>query len=131
MFKDAEKRAMPLMEKKRDEAQKRGREERTGQTELVLFSNMLTQDPSAYFISLRDRYTSRAGDAVLHLIQTKRHLLYDEVWAAALSFPLTWESDLKDWLSEWERRECLEFTGMKESQRVPQRGQNIRITWKG
>ena len=56
VFKDAEKKAMPVMEKTRDEAQKRGREERTGQTELA-FASMTTQDPSAYFQSLRERYT--------------------------------------------------------------------------
>jgi hypothetical protein len=131
VFKAAEKKAMPIMEKTRGEAQKRGREERTGQTELGLFSSMAVQDPSAYFLSLRDRYTSRARAAVLGLIQAKRYLPYDEVWSSAMTFPLTWESDLKDWLGDWVRERRLEFTGMEESQRVPQRGQNIRIAWKG
>lgn len=129
VFKDAEKKAMPVMEKTRDEAQKRGREERTGQTELA-FSGTATQDPSVYFQSLRERYTSRARAAVLGLIQSKRHLPYDKAWSAAMTFPLIWESDLKDWLSDWKRTGCLEFTRMKEAQRVPQRGQNIQIVWK-
>jgi three-Cys-motif partner protein len=131
VFKEAEKKAMPVMEKTRDEAQKREREERTGQTELGLFSGAVTQDPSAYFRSLRERYVSRARAAVLHLVQTKKQLTYDEAWSLALTFPLTWESDLKDWIREWEQDGQLEATGMKERQRVPQLGQKIRLIWKG
>jgi three-Cys-motif partner protein len=129
VFKDAEKKAMPVMEKKRDEAQKRGREKRTGQTELS-FSSMETQDPSAYFQSLRERYMSRARVAVLHLIQAKKRVPYDKAWSEAMTFPLTWENDLKEWLRDLESIGRLEFTGMKENQRVPQRGQNIQIVWK-
>ena len=131
VFKEAEKRAMPVMEKTRDEAQKRGREERTGQTELGLFSGAVTQDPSAYFRSLRKRYVFRARAEVLSLVQTKKQLTYDEAWSSAMTFPLTWESDLKDWIHEWEQDGQLETTGMQERQRVPQLGQNIRLVWKG
>lgn len=131
VFKEAEKKAMPVMEKTRDEAQKREREERTGQTELGLYSNVVTQDPSSYFLSLRDRYTSRARATVLSLIQTKKQLAYDEAWSSAMTFPLTWESDLKDWIHEWEQEGRMETRGMKERQRVPQLGQNIFLVWKG
>jgi three-Cys-motif partner protein len=130
VFKDAEKRAMPIMEQTRDEAQKRAREERTGQKELGLFSNAIPQDPSAYFRSLRERYLSRAKAAVQHIAQTKRQLDYDEVWSLAMTFPLTWEGDLKDWLTHWKSTGRLELRGLKENQRVPQRGKNIRIVWK-
>lgn len=130
VFKDAEKKAMPLMEKTRDEAQKRGREERTRQTELELYSDTATQDPSAYFQSLRNRHTSRAKIAVLDLVQHKKRLAYDEAWSSAMTFPLTWESDLKCWLSDWRSEGRLELAGMKESQRIPQRGQGVQIVCK-
>ena len=55
VFKDTEKKAMPVMEITRGEAQKREREERTGQTELGLFSGAETQDPSEHFLFLRER----------------------------------------------------------------------------
>ena len=129
VFKAAEKKAMRLMEKTRDEAQKREREERTGQTELA-FSSMTTNDPSAYFQYLRERYTSRAKAAVFGLIQSSGHLPYDKAWSSAMTFPLTWESDLKDWLADFKNTGRLEITGMKEGQRVPKRGQNIQIAWK-
>lgn len=129
VFKDAEKKAMPVMERTRDEAQKRGRVERTGQTEFA-FGSMTTQDPSLYFQSLRERYTSRAKTTILDIIRSKKRLPYDKAWAEAVRFPLTWENDLKEWLRDLESTGRLEFTGMKETQRVPQRGQNIRIVWK-
>ena len=131
VFKDAEKKAMSVMEKTRGEARQREREERTGQTELGLFSGAVMHDPSAYFRSLRERYVFRARAEVLNLVQTKKQLTYDEAWASAMTFPLTWESDLKDWIHEWEQAGQLETTGMKERQRVPQLGQNIRLIWKG
>lgn len=131
VFKEAEKRAMSVMEKTRDEAKKREREERTGQTELELYSGAVTQDPSAYFRSLRERYVSRARTAVLDLFQAKKQLIYDEAWSSALTFPLIWESDLKDWIREWEQDGQLETMGMQERQRVPQLGQNVRLVWKG
>ena len=122
---------MSVMEKARDEAQKREREERTGQTEIRLFSGTVTQDPSEYFRSLRERYISRARAAVLALLQTKRQLAYDEAWSSAMTFPLTWESDLKDWIREWEEDGRLEIMGMKERQRVPQLGEDNCLVWKG
>ena len=131
VFKDAEKKAMSIMEKTRDEAQKREREERTGQTELGLFSGTVAQDPSEYFRSLRKRYVFRARAEVLNLVRTKKQLAYDEAWSSAMTFPLTWESDLKDWIREWEQDGLLETTGMQERQHVPQLGRNIRLVWKG
>lgn len=131
VFKEAEKRAMPVMERTRDEAQKREREERTGQTELGLFSGAVPQDPSAHFRFLRERYVSRARAAVLDLVQTKQQLIYEEAWSSAMTFPLTLESDLKDWIREWEQDGRLETTGMKARQHVPQLGQNICLVWKG
>ena len=131
VFKAAEKKAVPIMERARGEAQKRGREERTGQTELGLFTNGLGQDPSLYFLSLRNRYTSRAKAEVLNLLQTKTQLPYDEAWTSALIFPLTWESDLKGWVHDWKREGRLEVRGMNKRQRVPRLGQNISLVWKG
>ena len=92
---------------------------------------MVTQDPSEYFRSLRERYVSRAQAAVLALLHTKRQLTYDNAWSTAMTFPLTWESDLKDWIREWKQDGQLETMGMKEKQRIPQLGQNIRLVWKG
>jgi hypothetical protein len=73
---------------------------------------------------------SRARAAVLALLQTKKQLAYDEAWASAMTFPLTWESDLKDWIRKWEAYGQLEITGMKERQRVLQLGKDNCLVWK-
>jgi three-Cys-motif partner protein len=118
VFKEAEKKAMSVMEQAREVAQKREREERTGQTELGLSSDE-TQDPSIYFKFLRNRYVSHAKNTLMNLIRTKTRLPYDEGWAIALTFPLTWESDFNQWLSEWRQEGRLAFIGMPPTQRVP------------
>ena len=74
---------------------------------------------------------SRARAAVLDLVQVEKHLTYDKAWSSALTFPLTWESDLKDWIREWEQEGLLDIMGMKERQRVPQLGENNCLVWKG
>lgn len=127
VFKEAEKQAMPIMEKVRGEAQKRAREDRTGQGEL--FSGEVLHDP-AYYTSLRSRYLVKAKDMVLHFVQSKHHVTYDEAWSLALSVPLTWDADLKEWIRDWAREGLLEIKGMKAGQRVPQRGESLALMWK-
>lgn len=128
-FKDTEKKAMPVLEITRGEVQKREREERTGQTELGLFSSTVMQDPSEHFRFLRERYLSRARAAVLLLLQAEKRVAYDEAWSSAMTFPLTFEKDLKDWIHAWEQAGQLEILGMKEKQRVPRLGQNVSLMW--
>jgi len=127
VFKEAEKQAMLIMEKVRGEAQKRAREDRTGQGEL--FGGEVLHDP-AYYTSLRSRYLVKAKEMVLHCVQSKHHVTYDEIWSLALSVPLTWEADLKVWIRDWARKGLLEIKGMTAGQRVPQRGKNIILMWK-
>jgi hypothetical protein len=74
---------------------------------------------------------SRAREAVLALLQTEKQLAYDEAWSSAMTFPLTWKSDLKDWIDEWEQDGQLGITGMKERQRVPKLEENNYLVWKG
>lgn len=73
---------------------------------------------------------SRARAAVLILLQAEKLVAYDKVWSSAMTFPLTLEKDLKDWIHEWELTGQLEIIGMKENQRVPQLGQNVSLMWK-
>ncbi len=120
VFKDAEKIAMRKMEDVRGDVRQRRNEEVTGPT---LFPDLWHD--SSYFDSLRERYTQRAKQAVLDLLRSKKQVLYDDAWEVALSFPLTWETDLKQWLDGWTKQtsnEHLEFGGMSPRQRVPKYG---------
>ena len=97
VFKAAEKSAMAVQERARGEAQKRAREGRTGQP--FLLSSEELHDTSHYD-SLRDRYLRKSKDLVLQLLKTRGRVPYDDIWALAMSQPMTWESDLKTWIAE-------------------------------
>jgi hypothetical protein len=47
-----------------------------------------------------------------------------------MTFPLRWETDLKNWIREWQQADSLDIKGLKERQRVPQLKQNVSLTWK-
>ena len=53
----------------------------------------------------------------------------DDAWALAMSQPLTWESDLKSWITEW--RDRIRVEGMKPRQRVPHLGESNSLVWIG
>jgi three-Cys-motif partner protein len=127
VFKDAEKRAMALMEKARAEAKQRKREEKTRQTEL--YSGEVLHDP-IHYTSLRVRYLAKSKQAVLDLLETHIKVPYDQACALTLSFPLSWESDLKEWIRSWSREGLLTISGLKARQHVPQRGQGILLVWR-
>ena len=128
VFKDAEKHAMTVMAKARAEAKQRKREENTGQTEL--YSGEVLHDP-IYYDSLRVRYLAKSKRAVLNLLEAHTKVPYDQACALTLSFPLSWESDLKEWIRSWVQEGLLTITGLKARQRVPQRGRGIVLAWKG
>jgi len=127
VFKDAEKKAMEMQETARAEAQQRKRISREGQTEL--FKSKELQD-STHYESLRDRYLTKARDLVLQSLKSKSRLLYDDAWTLALSQPVAWESDLKEWIEKWKQDGRLEVAGMQARQRVPHRNKANYLIWK-
>lgn len=126
-FKDAEKRAMAVMEKARAEAKQRKREEQTGQAEL--YDGEVLDNP-VYYDALRARHLEKSKQAMLNLLTAQRTVEYDKAWALTLSFPLSWESDLKGWVREWDREGRLTVSGLRQGQRVPQRGQGAFLSWR-
>jgi beta-xylosidase len=118
---------MQLQEEARAEAQQRKRVARKGQPEL--FASKDLRD-STYYESLRDRYLKKARDLVLQSLKSKHQLLYDDAWTLALSQPLAWESDLKDWIEEWKQEGHLDIAGMHARQRVPHREEANYLIWK-
>jgi three-Cys-motif partner protein len=127
VFKAAERKAMEIQEAARADAQQRKRISRKGQTEL--FGSKDLHD-STHYESLREMYLTKAQSLVLRALETKRKLLYDDAWALALSEPMSWESDLKQWIEEWKENGCLEIAGMEPRQRVPRRNQQNYLIWR-
>lgn len=126
VFKEAEKKAMPVMQQVRGEARKRKREDTTGQIELSL--GEAAHDPT-YYNWLRTRYTDQSKTAVSRLLQAKGTASYDEVWSLAMTFPMVWESDLHEWIRDWRQQGFLEMTGMSPDQRHPRREEGISCVW--
>jgi hypothetical protein len=85
---------------------------------------------SSYFDSLRERYTQTAKNAIQAFLRERQHSSYDDAWELAMSFPLTWESDLRGWLDAWVEEKDLELHGMLPRQRVLQYGKGNVLLWK-
>jgi three-Cys-motif partner protein len=128
VFKDTEKKAMRAMEAARASAQQRHRVQRSGQAEL--FAPDVVHR-CAHYDRLRDRYLGQARRKVSdHLRGTKR-VPYEDLYTHLIRFPLVWESDLKDWISEWRAEATAEIEGLGPRKKVPKRGQGHVVVWKG
>ena len=126
VFKQAEKAAMEEMEKVRAKARQRQRVEKTGQRELLGASDL---HDKTHFEFLRDFFIKKAKSTAWNTLSLNG-VPYDEIWKRAMSFPLVWESDLKDWLKEWRDDNKISYQNFPIGQRVPKRGQNILIVRK-
>lgn len=125
VFKDSEKRAMADMEAARAEAQQRKRQ-CGGQRELFVAQDM---HDSTYFDGIRERYLLSTQKRAIDLLTSKRRVLFDDLWTLSLSEPLVWESDVKEWISEWRATRQLQIEGMKPRQRVPRRQEENYLIW--
>jgi three-Cys-motif partner protein len=129
VFKDAEKSAMKAMveaqEAKEEEA---ARKRQAEQVQTDLFGALDVPIPKHYE-TLRERYGTLARDRVSSLLSAKVELPYDEAWRAALSFPLVWESDLKEWIGEWREEGAVLVNGLGPRERAPKLDQGHRLTF--
>ena len=129
VFKDTEKRAMDQMERVREQAQRRRREERTGQQEIFFATQGVPE--SQHYSLLRDHYLALSREAVQKRLRQDGQISYDSAWLLALSQPLVWESDLRDWLKEWQEQGHLRLEGLQGRERVPKRDYSHLLVWQG
>jgi three-Cys-motif partner protein len=124
VFKDAERRAVDVMEQKRAEAQQA---KRAAGGQAMLFRAAEMHD-SSYYSALRTLYLDRAKGEVLKVFQGQSLLGYDDAWRLAMKHPLVWERDLKDWIAVWRKEGRLDSGGLSPRQE-PKRGTKILFTW--
>jgi three-Cys-motif partner protein len=127
VFKETEKKAMEVQEAARADAHKRKREARTGQLDLLGSKEL---HDSSHYESLRERYLAKARGLVLQALESQHRLLYDDAWTLAMSEPMSWESDLKQWIEEWKEEGRLKVVGMQPRRRVPHRSEANYLIWK-
>ena len=121
VFKDAEKKSMTDMETKRAEVEQASREA-GGQMELFGADDA---PESEYFRSLRHRYRQRAILDTESQLTRASTVSFDDIWRIWLSYPLVWESDVKEWVK---RSDQIEVNGLIGNQRVPQRGKGHSLS---
>lgn len=97
--------------------------------QLEIFSAEETHDGS-HFLNLRDRYCAMAKNRVENHLRKDIRVKYDDAWATALRRPLVWESDLKDWIKEWQKIEQVHLDGLSNRERSPKRDRGHTIVWK-
>jgi three-Cys-motif partner protein len=128
VFKSAVARAMRDMEAARADAQQRRREQQSGQRELGLFTKDDSPE-SRYFATLRSRYLGKTKQSVLARLRRRRRFAYDDLWAYALSSPLTFTKDFNEWLSEWEMSGDLRISRTDGPRQGLKWGDGLRIEW--
>ena len=94
VFKQAEFKAMKEMNIVRAEVDQRKREERTQQAELF-------DAPSVagwgHYAELRKFFLDKARLEAWGQISRRTQIVYNNLWANAMRFPVVWESDLNGW----------------------------------
>jgi three-Cys-motif partner protein len=121
-FKAAEMRAMKLMEPARAQAKLRKFEERTGQSEMFGGNETLG---SKFYVHLRGRYLRLSRSKAFEILSTRKPVLYDTLWKAALANPLVFESDLKGWLRSDPK---ISFSNLG-NERAPKAGRGHFVKW--
>lgn len=76
----------------------------------VMFGN--ATHGNSYLYDLKKRYNLMARAEIVELLENGDNLEYDELFASALSYPLTWESDLKKWLEDLRRNGLVQYIGL-------------------
>jgi three-Cys-motif partner protein len=123
-FKEVEKRMQPVMAAARGTAKARKEESRTGQASLALPG---TAYRSTKWERLRERYVRLSQDRVRELLKGGRPLPYDLLWREALARPLVWESDLKEWIKQWQESGRVTVHGLAPKERVPKRNHDHMV----
>jgi three-Cys-motif partner protein len=119
-FKKVEKSAMEVQERSRARVEADRERERGGGQQSFLDAQEAPD--SKYYIKLRERYLRQSRRIVLGLINSTNEVPYDELWRAALSFPLVWASDLHGWLKSWRDGGKIAWEGLELRERTLKRG---------
>jgi three-Cys-motif partner protein len=127
VFKGSENRAMEIMERARAAADSRHELRRTKQKPLEFAEE---ETPiSRHYEYLRRKYLGRAKSIAQEILNRERRVPYDQIWERVLASPLVRESDVKEWIAEWQASGRLKIEGLKPRTRVPQRGKGHILVW--
>jgi hypothetical protein len=126
VFKKTETAVVPFMHEIRADAQQRRRYTKTGQHEMF---GPVAQYKERKFTEYHAAIVSFAKNNLRLILETKKDISYDDVWAIAMQYPTVWEVDLREWLDDWKKEGFITIKNLKPRQRVPQRDQGHSIEW--
>jgi three-Cys-motif partner protein len=118
VFKRVEKRTEERTHVVRADVQKRQRQERSGNFELF-DSPVLYREQKYQQLATDNR--GRAQRQVLHILNTRGEVLYDDCWAEALEYSAVYEPDLRAWIGAWEKDGTVRVQGRKSPTEILKR----------
>jgi hypothetical protein len=126
-FKKIEKKAMTIAAQVRADAKERRRSKSSGMQSL-LPPHQIYRSPHAEL--LRRRYLENAQARVRELLEQRVEVEYRRLWRRAVAFPLVWDSDLHEWITEWRAHGQLATPGLSDRQ-LPSLKRNQIVVWRG
>ena len=127
-FREVEAKSMQEQEKLRAQAQQTQRETRSGMSEMFP-SEVMGAD--TYYVELRDRHLTASKQAIMRELASQKELTFDDLAVQALTYPMTWMPDVKDWIEVWKQKNLVQIVGLAPKARKPQYGEGHRIKWTG
>jgi len=125
VFKSVERRTEEQTHVVRADVQLRLRQEKTGNLELfgapVLYREKKYQQ-------LAEDNRARAKRRVWEVLVASGEVSYDDCWAEALQFPAVYQTDLREWLTEWEKAGTIHIKGRKKPTELLKRGCDHTLT---
>ena len=127
VFKTAERRAMESMLEQRSSIKDRkaeAKDAQQGQFTMEFGAGVPRIDD--FYDKLRARYLEVARALTLRTLQqASGGVQWDQLHARALEVQLTFPSDLKEWVRQWQASGAVEVTGLKGKERVPKSGSKV------
>jgi hypothetical protein len=118
-FREIERQVTPVQQTARAHAKQRRRPTTTGQLEFLSPTEMDTD----YFESLCTRYRQKARAALeASLPAVGSEVSYDALIPVALAWPMTSDTELKEWLANLASAGRIELRGLGPRERVPKVG---------
>ncbi len=114
-FKEVEKRTEKMTHIVRANAQQRARELRSGNRELF-GPDVQYQENRYQQLSSKNRL--RAKSVTWELLEAREVVDYDDCWAEALQMSAAYETDLREWIAEWEKQGLIEIEGRSSPREV-------------
>jgi three-Cys-motif partner protein len=123
-FKRTEAVAIPHMHDLRATAQRRRDEEISSQGFLLPASETYREQR---FRNLNQRRRANARAAVVRLLTQKKLTTYGDIYQEAMQYATVIESDLRQWLQEWQNRGSVRFGNWSKGQRVPRPDTTVTV----